>query len=299
MSKFAESDVEEAALEWLQEVGWEYVSGPDIAPGEPCSEREDYGQVVLRQRLLDALARLNPDLPSEAIDDAYRKLTRLEGPDVALRNRALHRMVVDGVAVEYRTDSGGVRGAQVQVIDFENVGSNDLLAVNQFTVEESKHVRRPDVVLFVNGLPLGVMELKNAASEGATIQTAFHQLQTYKAEIPSLFAFNDALVVSDGVQARVGTLTADREWFKPWRTIGGQELADKALPELQVLTEGLFEPARFLELVRDFIVFDDDGSGHLVKKMAGYHQFHAVQGGRRANAARGPAARRGAWRGGP
>jgi type I restriction enzyme R subunit len=181
------------------------------------------------------------------------------------------------VTVEYRTPDGEIRGAQARVMDFDNTDANDWLAVNQFTVVENKHSRRPDIVLFVNGLPLAVVELKNAADENATIWTAFQQLQTYKAEIPSLFATNALLVISDGVEARVGTLTAGREWFKPWRTVSGERLADAHLPELQVVSEGVLAPRRFLDLVRDFIVFEDEGGGRLAKKMAGYHQFHAVQ----------------------
>ena len=186
-------------------------------------------------------------------------------------------MLVDGMTVEYRTDNGTVRGAQARVIDFDTPANNDWLAVNQFTVVENKHERRPDVVLFVNGLPLGVIELKNPADEDATIWTAWQQLQTYKAELPMLFSLNAALLVSDGVEARIGTLTAGREWFKPWRTTSGETLADSHLPQLQVMLEGVCLPGRFLSLVRDFIVFEDDGSGALVKKMAGYHQFHAVR----------------------
>ena len=163
------------------------------------------------------------------------------------------------------------------VIDFETPANNDWLAVNQFTVTEDGNTRRPDIVLFVNGLPLGVIELKNPADEDATIWTAWQQLQTYKAELPALFSMNEALVVSDGTEARVGTLTAGREWFKPWRTVTGETLADPNMTELQVLLEGIFEPGRFLALLHDFIVFENDGSGALVKKMAGYHQFHAVR----------------------
>ena len=272
-----ESVVEQAALAWLESVGWQIAHGPDVGPDMPRAERRDYGEVVLIQRLRDALARLNPDLPAEALEDASRKLTRPEGAELLLRNRTVHRLAVDGVTVEHRTAAGEIRGAQAQVIDFDDPANNDWLAVNQFSVTESKHSRRPDVVLFVNGLPLGVIELKNAADEGATIGTAFQQLQTYKAEIPSLFSGNELLVVSDGVEARVGTLSAGREWFKPWRTIAGERLADPHLPELQVMIEGLFAQRRFLDLVRDFIVFEDDGGGRLIKKMAGYHQFHAVQ----------------------
>src|SRR5882672_5481953 len=205
---FSESVVEQAALAWLESTGWSVRNGADIAPGEPTAERDDYGQVVLAQRLRDALARLNPALPAEALDDAFRKLTRPEGADLMMRNRALHRLLVDGVTVEYRDGEGSIRGAQARGIDFDDVAGNDWLAVNQLSIVENKHSRRLDVVLCVNGLPLGVLELKNAADENATIWSAFQQLQTYKAEVPTLFAFNALLVVSDGIEARIGTLTA-------------------------------------------------------------------------------------------
>ena len=277
MSTFAESDVEQAALDWLEGLGWHVAHGPDVAPESAGAERADYGRVVLEQRLRDALARLNPDLPAEALDDAFRKLTQPEGVMPEVRNRAFHRMIVDGVTVEYRADDGAIRGAQARVIDFDVPANNDWFAVNQLTVVENKHERRPDVVLFVNGLPLVVIELKNPADEDATVWTAWQQLYTYKAELPSLFAMNAVLMVSDGVEARIGTLTAGREWFKPWRTISGEGLAGPHVPELQVMLEGVCTFGRFLSLVRDFIVFEDDGSGNLVKKMAAYHQFHAVQ----------------------
>ena len=276
MTTLSESTVESASLEWLSTLGWRTAHGPDIAPDTPGAERADYGQVVLEGRLREALSRLNPSLPAPALDDALRKLAHPEGATLEARNRTFHRMLVAGVTVEYRTADGAIRGEQARVIDFDNWAANDWLAVNQFTVTENQNTRRPDVVLFVNGLPLGVIELKNPTDEDATVWTAWQQLQTYKAELPSLFSLNEALIVSDGLAARIGTLTAGKEWFKPWRTITGESLADPALPELQVLLEGICYPERFLALVRDFIVFDDDGSGHLVKKMAGYHQFHAA-----------------------
>ena len=306
----SESDVEDAALGWLAALGWSVAHGPDAAPDAPGAERGDYGEVVLGERLRAALARLNPDLPDEALHDARRKLTRPEGTTLVARNRAFHRMAVDGVTVEYRDrdrdrdrdrgrgGSGAIRGAQARVLDFDDPKANDWLAVNQFTVVENRRERRPDVVLFVNGLPLAVIELKNPANENATIGSAYRQLQTYKAEIPSLFVFNAVLIVSDGLEARIGALTAGREWFKPWRTITGAGLADPNLPQLRVMLEGACTPRRFLALLRDFIVFEDGGSdsgnggssdngsdsgsngsggGALVKKMAGYHQFHAVE----------------------
>ena len=276
-ASLSESTVEAAALDWLASLGWTVLNGPDIAPDTPTAERTDYGEVVLYGRLRAALARLNPDLSEDALEDALRRLTRPLGATLEARNRDVHRMLVAGVTVEYVDVEGRVRGGQVRVLDFDDPDGNDWLAVSQFTVVENRHERRPDIVLFVNGLPLAVIELKNPADESATVRLAFQQLQTYKAEIPALFAFNAALIVSDGLEARIGTLTAQWEWFKRWRTIAGEELADSALPQLQVLVEGICEPGRLLTLVRDFIVFEDDGSGALAKKMAGYHQFHAVE----------------------
>jgi type I restriction enzyme R subunit len=278
MAQFTESIVEDAAVTWLEALGYAVLHGPAIAAGEPAAERTDanYRDVVLEGRLRQTLVRLNPDLPPEALEDAYRKLTRTDAPSLLECNRVMHRVLVDGVTVEYRRADGSIAGAQARVLDFDAPENNDWLAVNQFTVAEGQHTRRPDVVLFVNGLALAVIELKNPADENATVWSAFQQLQTYQAQIPALFATNAALVVSDGVQARIGALGAGREWFKPWRTIAGREDASASLPELQVVLEGVFEKRRFLELVRHFIVFEDLGGGQLAKKMAGYHQFHAV-----------------------
>ena len=188
-----ESVIEQAALAWLESLGWRIVHGPEIAPDTTGAERADYGQVVLEQRLLDSLARLNPNLSVGSLNNTFRKLNRPEGPTLEARNRSFHRMAVDGVTVEYRTDEGAVRGAQARVIDFDDPSNNDWLAVNQFTVVENKNNRRPDIALFVNGLPLGVIELKNPADEDATIWTAWQQLQTYKAELPTLFAMKRGL----------------------------------------------------------------------------------------------------------
>ena len=279
MPILCESMVEEAALDWFRALGYHVEGGPDMSPGPESLRyplRESHEDVVLTSAVRGSLRRLNSDLPDEAIDDALRKLTRPEGATLEARNRTFHRMLVEGVAVEYRAADGPIRGAQARVIDFDQPDANTWSAINQFTVTENGNTRRPDIVVFVNGLPLAVIELKNPADEHATVWSAFHQLQTYKAELPSLFACNAVLAVSDGMQARLGTLSAGREWFKPWRTIDGQELAPAFYTELQVAIEGVFEKRRFLSLLRDFIVFEDDG-GALVKKMAGYHQFHAVQ----------------------
>ena len=281
MTTFTEAEVEAAALDWLDALGWQIAYGPDIAPDTAGAERDGYGQMVLERRLRDAMAQINPGLPASALDYAFRKLTQPEGATLETRNRSFHWMLVNGVTVEHRADNGAIRGQPAQVVDFDNPTANDWLAVNQFTVTENangyRNTRRPDIVLFLNGLPLGVIELKNPADEDATIWTAWQQLQTYRAELPTLFSMNEMLVVSDGMQARIGALGAGREWFKPWRTITGETLADSHLTELQVMLEGVCQPDRFLALLRDFIVFDDDSSGIPVKKMAGYHQFHAVR----------------------
>jgi len=275
---FSESVVEDAALAWLEGLGYATLHGPDIAAGEPDAERGDpnYRDVVLEGRLRQALTRLNRDLPPEALEDAFRKLMRTDAPSLVERNRVVHRMLADGVTVEYRRPDGSIAGSQAQVLDFAAPENNDWLAVNQFTVAEGQHTRRPDVVLFVNGLPLAVIELKNPADENATIWSAFQQLQTYQAQIPALFVTNAALIVSDGVQARIGTLGAGREWFKPWRTITGRAEVGPGLSELEVVLKGAFDRRWFLDLVRYFIVFEEMEGGVLAKKIAGYHQFHAV-----------------------
>ena len=276
MTTITEDDVERLALGWLSDVGWLAVHGSEIGPDAEGAEREDFGDVVLEGRLRGALERLNQGLPYEALEDAYRKLMAPFGTSLAVKNASFHRMLVDGVNVEYRGDDGRIRGAQVRVIDFENVGANDFLALNQFTVMENRNNRRLDIVLFVNGLPLGIIELKRPSTRDATIWTAWQQLQTYKSELPTLFSMNEVLIVSDGFKARVGTFTAGQEWFKPWRTISGAEVVDQTVPQLETMIRGLCEPSRFLTMLRDFIVFESDG-GLPVKKMAGYHQFHAVQ----------------------
>lgn len=202
MTTISEADVEAIALKHLRDLGWDTAYGPDI--------ERDYSQVILEDRLRNALANLNPDLPNEALESAFRKLTQPEGSSLDTRNRGLHRMLVWGVEVEYR-DGDRIRGGQIKVIDFDDPAANDWIAVNQFTVTDRDHTHRPDIVLFVNGLPLGVIELKNPTDENATIKSAWQQLQTYKAHIPSLFTFNELLIASDGTEARIGSLTAGWE----------------------------------------------------------------------------------------
>jgi len=272
-----ESIVEEAALEWFGELGYTVGHGPHIAPGEPAAERDSFGDVVLVGRLRGAIARLNPHIPAEAQEEAVRKVLRPDTPALAGINRRFHHLLRNGVPVEYQRPDGSIAGDSVRLVDFTDVAGNDWLALNQFTVIEAGHNRRPDVIIFVNGLPLAVIELKNAADEEATIWNAYEQLQTYTAEIPSLLHYNELLVVSDGSQARIGSLTANQEWFKVWRTIDGEKDAPKATHELEVLVRGVFEKRRLLDLLQHFIVFEEDTeSDRLHKIIAGYHQFHAV-----------------------
>jgi type I restriction enzyme, R subunit len=270
-----EDTLEQAALDWFEDLGYARVFGPDIAPEEPAAERMSFSDVVLEGRLRAALARLNPDLPSDSIDQAVRKVTRLPAPSLVGNNHAFHALLARGVDVDYQRDDGSVAYGKAWLADFGDPENNDWLVVNQFTVIEQGHNRRPDVVVFLNGLPLAVLELKNPVDERATIDSAFNQLQTYKAQIPSLLAYNEVLVVSDGIQARVGSLTAHKERFMPWRTVDGATLASPNDLELEVLVQGVFAPRRFLDYVRHFVVFEED-NGERVKKIAGYHQFHAV-----------------------
>ena len=271
-----ESDIEEASLNWLAELGYTVLHGPDIAPDTPDAERSSYNEVILTRRLRDAVAHLNPKIPAEAQEEAIRKVLNPDSHTLVQNNRAFHLMLVDGIEVEYRQLDGTIRGERVRLIDFDTPENNDWLAVNQFTVVETSE-RRPDIVLFVNGLPLAVIELKNPTDEKATVLTAFRQIQTYKQEIPVLFTYNEAIVISDGLEARIGSLTADTEWFLPWRTIEGEDEAPSTEVELEVLIKGAFDRHRFLRYLKHFIVFEDTEGGIVAKKIAGYHQYHAVK----------------------
>jgi len=274
---FAESHVEEAALAWLSELGYATANGLDIGPDSTKPERASYGDVLLIERVRAAITRLNPGLSEETRAEALAKLRQAETPSLVEENRRLHRYIIEGVPVEVRRPDGTIGGEQVRLIDFgDDPDANDWLAVNQYTVIENKANRRPDVVIFVNGIPLSVLELKNPGDENATLQGAFNQLQTYKSQITSLFRTNAVLMISDGLAARVGSLTADYERFMPWRTVTGDDLVPKGTPELETVLKGVFDKRHFLDLVKDFIVFGDKGDG-VIKILAGYHQFHAVK----------------------
>lgn len=276
MSYLTEADIEKMLLEKLQHLGYVHLASVVTNPDGSQPERESYSDTILSQRLRDALDRLNPTIPAEARDDAFKKIIATEKPNLLEENRRLHQALVEGIDVEFYAEDGTIRGDKVYAIDFANPDANDWLVLNQFTVIENSHNRRPDVVVFVNGLPLAVIEIKNPGTETATLAAAYNQLQTYKSQISALFRTNAVLITTDGLAARIGSLTADVERFMPWRTIDGDGIAPKNQPEMAVLIEGVFAKQRFLDLIQNFTVFGDSGSG-LRKIIAGYHQFHAVQ----------------------
>jgi type I restriction enzyme R subunit len=280
MTSFTESTIEQAAIDWLKDLGYTYAFGPEIAFDGESPERDDYQETLLLGRLQDTIARINYELTAQAQEEALRKITRLGKPSFLLNNHAFHHMLINGIEVDYKNDDGRMVSGRAYVVDFDNPDNNDWLVVNQYTVEAShqngKVNRRPDVVIFVNGLPLAVIELKNAADEKATIWSAFNQLQTYKNDIPALFHTNELLIISDGLNARIGSLTANKEWFLPWKTIEGENTAPASVAQLEVLLKGVFEKRRFLDLIRYFIVFEQERGAPTLKKIAGYHQFHAV-----------------------
>lgn len=291
----SESVVEEALLEWFAELEYAVRRGIEIAPGEAAAERDDYREVLLEGRLREALVRINPEATPAAIEEAIRVLRRTTSPALATENHAVHRLLVDGVSVEVQDPEAGVRGRLVKLIDYEDPSQNDWLVVNQFTVVDRSE-RRPDVLVFVNGIPLADIELKNPRDEDADWTQGFKQHQTYKQEIPSLERYNAVMVASDGLaDARIGSLTASKEWFMPWRTVEGENLAPATANKLEVLVRGVFEKSRFLDLLRHFVVFEDE-DGRLAKKIAGYHQFHATR--KAVETAVGAAAEGGDRRGG-
>jgi type I restriction enzyme, R subunit len=276
MAFLSEAELEDALFDQLQGLDYEVQADARIGPDGTHPERGSYDDVILLGRLTDAVARLNPQLPDEARRDAVRRVTQTERPSQLEENRRLHKLLIEGVDVEYFAEDGTITAAPAWLIDFDNPANNDWLAIRQFTVVHGQHKRRPDVVVFVNGLPLAVVELKAPGNAGADLTGAFNQLQTYKQQIGPLFSTNALLVTSDGLTAHVGSLSADLERFMPWRTTDGQTVEPKGTPELRTLIEGVFEHGRLLDLVRSFTVFGDSGSG-FVKIIAGYHQFHAVR----------------------
>ena len=278
-----EDQLEQLCIDWFKATGYDYVCGYEIAPDSEKPERSDYRQAVLHDRLLSCMQRINPHIPVEALEQAALQIAKPETLILINNNKAFHWLLLEGIKVEFKQE-GKSKTDYVQLVDFSTVSNNQFLIVNQFTITGNKGNRRPDVIVFINGLPLAVLELKNPADNNADIWSAYQQLQTYKDEIPDLFTFNEALVVSDGVNARVGSLTANKERFMPWRTVSNED--DKPLFEyaLEILVKGFFKPELFLDYIRHFVLFENDAgssenpaAGATIKKIAGYHQFHAVR----------------------
>ncbi|MCD4842963.1 MAG: type I restriction endonuclease subunit R [Methanosarcinales archaeon] len=270
-----EDELEQLCFDWFRNNSWDVAYGPDIAPDSNASERSDYHEVVLKQYLHEALGRINPHLPESTIEQAMALVLKPDSLDLTTSNRTFHRLLLEGVPVEYRKKDRTIHD-HAFIIDFENLPNNRFLAVNQFTIQGTKQPRRPDVVCFINGLPIAVLELKSPNDENTDIWDAFNQLQTYKNEINDLFVFNEALVVSDGYNARIGSLTANQERFSPWRAIKHGD--DRPLLEcqLETLVRGFFDRELLLDYIRFFVLFETDGKV-IIKKIAGYHQFHAVR----------------------
>lgn len=274
-TNFCESHLEAAALEWFEELGYEIVFGPDIAPDGKYPERRDYSDIILEERLKEALIGINPGLPSDAINDAFRQIVTQQNPSLIMNNKAFQKLVTDGIDVTVKQIDGSYRTEKAYVFDLVDVNNNDFMVANQFTVIEHGVEKRPDLVVFVNGIPLVVIELKSASDEKVDITDAYNQLQTYKKAIPSLFTYNSFMIISDGINARVGSLTANEDRFATWRTIEGNCVAPVAIPQLEVLIKGMFEPQRFMDIIKHFVLFQNDDS-EIVKILAGYHQYYAV-----------------------
>ena len=284
MKPITENIIEQSAIEILQGLGWAYVNGKEISPEGVFCERESFGQIVLVNRLRDAIARINPNIPLDAQEAAIQKVLRIASPDLLHNNELFHKELVEKVKIPYQ-QNGYERSHEVALIDFENAANNQFLVVNQFTIIENNQHKRPDVLLFVNGLPLVIMELKNAASDNASITSAYQQLQTYKATIPSLFTYNAICIVSDGLECKAGSVSADLSRYMTWKTADGIKEASRFKPQLETLLKGMLQPVTLLDLVRNFIVFEKTKKEDLktgliqiqtVKKLAAYHQYYAV-----------------------
>lgn len=269
-----EEKVEQEALKILEQLGWQILNGPEIGP-EGTGERK-YEEVILTRRLSEAIARINPQLPPASIDEVVKKVTRHHHSEMLMDNHQFHQQLTDGVSVECRGSGGEVRTEQAKLFDFENPENNEYVAVNQFTVINGDHHRRSDIVLFVNGLPLGVIEIKDPTDERATLEGAYNQLQTYEAEIQPLFRFNALEIITDGIEAEIGTISATYERFNAWKSISGEK-DHSGVPMLEIMLCGVCDKTRFLEILRSFIVFEKDKQHGFIKKLAGYHQYWAVQ----------------------
>ncbi len=301
MKPITEDKIETFTIETLQSLGWQHIHGLAIAPGAEQAERESFEQIILIARLRKAVSILNPDIPPDAQEQAIQKVLRIYSPELLHNNETFHQQLVEKVKIPYQKD-GFERSYEVALVDFENASNNEFLAVNQYTIIERiggldghSETKRPDVLLFVNGIPLVVIELKNAADENATLRKAFDQIQTYKATIPSLFTYNAICVISDGHECKAGSVSAGYSRFMNWKTADGKKEASRFIPQLEIVLKGMLNPATFLDLVRNFIVFEKkigspspnplplgEGKGagliqiETVKKLAAYHQYYAV-----------------------
>lgn len=284
MKPITENIIEDSAIEILQSQGWEYANGKEISPEGLFCERENYSQIVLVNRLRIAIAKINPEIPLDAQEAAVQKVLRIASPILLHNNEEFHRLLVEKVKIPYQ-QNGYERSHEVALIDFENPSNNQFIVVNQYTIIENNQNKRPDVLLFVNGLPLVVIELKNAASENANIKSAYQQIQTYKAIIPSLFTYNAVCILSDGLECKAGSVSADLSRYMTWKTADGIKEASRFKPQLETLLKGMLQPATLLDLVRNFIVFEkskkEDAKTGLIqvqtiKKLAAYHQYYAV-----------------------
>jgi type I restriction enzyme R subunit len=284
MTRLTENSIETFAIEMLQAIGWDYVHGLAIAPGAESAERKGFEQIILMHRLRKAVARLNPDIPADAQEQAVQKVLRIYSSDLLHNNETFHQFLVEKVKIPYQQD-GYERSYEVSLIDFDNPLNNEFLVVNQYTIIENNQNKRPDILLFVNGIPLAIIELKNAADENATIGKAYDQIQTYKAAIPSLFTYNAVCVISDGMECRAGSVSAGFSRFMAWKSLDGKTDASRFSPQLETLINGMLNPATLLDIVRNFIVFEkikkeDPGTGIIKieteKKLAAYHQYYAV-----------------------
>lgn len=273
--KFYESNIEEAALLWLDELGYKIEDFETVSPQGDYPLRDSYYDVYLKDILIDALKRLNPTIPKSGIEDAFRMLTIPNKVSLIENNRYISKLITEGVSVSFHNKEGVIENKIVNVFDFINPDNNDFRVINQFTVIEGQTEKRPDIVVFVNGLPIAVFELKTASDENITIDAAYNQIKTYQEQISSLFVYNAFNVISDGLHAKVGTITSNKDWYMTWRTLDGENIAPNSIPQLEVIIKGMFEKSRLLDIIKQFILFQDEDTEYK-KILAGYHQYHAV-----------------------
>ncbi|MCG8572690.1 MAG: type I restriction endonuclease, partial [Spirochaetes bacterium] len=304
-NRITESEIENYAIELFEQQGFTYIHGPDIAPDSENPERQSFEEVILKDRLISAINRINPEIPPAARMDAVKQIERIGSPDLMSNNETFHRLLTEGINITHQKE-GQTRGDYVQLIDFTNPENNEFLVVNQMTIIENHVNKRPDIILYVNGLPLVIIELKNAADENATVRSAFKQLQTYKQAIPSLFTFNSILIISDGLEAKAGTISSGLTRFMSWKTSDGQTEASPLIGQLETMIKGMLNKVTMLDLIRHFIIFEksttssplenqvalssplgDRGANRganqgaittvtTIKKLAAYHQYYAV-----------------------